>query len=252
MCHAASDASPFGTGSTSTERTFAVQSDDAAVPVFEAAPAGPPAGSVIIIHDIWGANTFYHDLARRLAGVGLRAWLPDLFVREGALAEQTFEAARARGSRLSSRQALADLTRMVDELAACGDRVATLGFCMGGTLVMLLAAREERVAAGVIYYGFPANANPSAARPFTPLDEAARVSHPLLGFWGDQDYAVGMDSVARYAAALDAAGKLHTFIIYPGMPHGFLTFDPANEHFDASQKSWESTLAFFAEHLGPA
>jgi dienelactone hydrolase len=44
---------------------------------------------------------------------------------------------------------------------------------MGGTLVMLLAAREA-VDASVIYYGFPRNAQRSEMRPHGPIEEAAR------------------------------------------------------------------------------
>jgi carboxymethylenebutenolidase len=232
------------------ERRFTVESGGVAVPVFEAAPYGPSRGNVIIIHDIHGANQFYHDLARRYAGAGYSAYLPDLFVRQGPLPEATREAAFARRAHLSDPQAMDDLKRLVDVLKEhSSGRIAAVGFCMGGTYVMLLAAREPRLAGGVIYYGFPALAETSALRPWEPLQETAAVGMPLIGFWGDQDHGVGMDNVASYEQGLRAAGKPFDFTIYPGLPHGFLTFDPTSPHYEASQDSWRKTLDFFQSRL---
>jgi carboxymethylenebutenolidase len=249
MCHPNSDGSPLSGGAGIRERRGGIDSLGARVPLFEAAPLGEARGNVIIIHDIHGANAFYHDLARRLAAAGYRAFLPDLFVREGPLPEQTSEATRARGAKLPHRQALADLTRVVDAAESRGGKTAVIGFCMGGTLVSLLSTREPRLAGGVIYYGFPANANKTELRPFAPIDEAADARWPLLGFWGDQDHGVGMDNVAAYDAALTAADKQHAFTIYPGLPHAFLTFDPNGPNTAGSADSWEKALAFFAERL---
>jgi carboxymethylenebutenolidase len=120
---------------------------------------------------------------------------------------------------------------------------------MGGTLVMLLAARDPRLAAGVIYYGFPANAAPTDLRPYEPLQEADKVTSPLLGFWGDQDHSVGMDNVERYRVGLEAAARTHEFNIYPNVPHGFLTFDENNPHHAVSADSWRKTMHFFSAYV---
>jgi carboxymethylenebutenolidase len=244
MTQAAQPASP------ATEEHFTIDVADTEMPVFQASPTGPSRGNVIIIHDIYGANAFYHDLARRLASEGYTAYLPDLFVREGPLPEPTREYASARGQKLSYPTTIDDLGTLfgVVQQRSPG-KIGTVGFCMGGTLVMLLASREPRMAAGTIYYGFPANPNISKKRPWQPLDEAASVETPLLGFFGDQDKGVGMDNVAAYSAALDAAGKPHDFTIYPGLPHGFLTFDDASPNYAGSQDSWQKALAYFGEHL---
>jgi carboxymethylenebutenolidase len=249
MCHP--DAGNTMSPSPSVkEREFTIDQGETTIPVLEAAPDGHSRGSVVIIHDIYGASDFYRDLARRYAGAGYSAYLLDLFVRQGPLAEHTREAAFARSSTFSYRQAIDDLKRIVDALKEhSSDKIAAVGFCMGGTLVMLLASREPRLAAGVIYYGFPANANPSEYRPFEPLQETGTVTTPLLGFWGDQDHGVGIDNVEQYRAGLSEAGKAHRFTIYPGLPHGFLTFDVDSPNFAGSQDSWQQTLAFFEETL---
>jgi len=252
MCHPDADvAGSVQPSHTVTEEEFTVEVTGASMPVFQASSEGESSGNVIVIHDIHGANTFYHDLSRRLATEGYTAYLPDLFVRQGPLPEPTREHAMARGQKVSFPSAVEDLQRTIDiaERRSPG-KTGTVGFCMGGTLVMLLAAREPRMAAGAIYYGFPANPNRSENRPWQPIDEAGDVTTPLLGFWGDQDHGVGMDNVEAYRSALSAAGKRHDFTIYPGLPHGFLTFDPASPNYEGSQDSWQKLMEFYSQSVG--
>ena len=205
---------------------------------------------VLIIHDIFGANPFYRDMGKRLADQGFAALLPDLFCREGALSENTREAAFARGSRHSFPVALEDIRAMVDKLSQEGHNVGLIGFCMGGTLTLLSAGRIPEVKAGVVYYGFPVNAHPTPNRPDNPIDEVAQLQAPLLGFFGEADAGVGVENVKAYEAAAQKAGKQIDFTIYPVVGHGFLTFDKEGPAVKASQESWSRAITFFKEHLG--
>ncbi len=248
MCHETIGHEPIQHEPGVGETEFTVNVDGAELPVFRAQPENGSRGRVIIIHDIFGANDFYHDLARRFAANGFTAYLPDLFVRQGPLPEQTRENAMARGGMISYPQAMKDIADLIDSQ---GDEQSwgVVGFCMGGTLVMHLASSEPRLSGGVIYYGFPANPRLNANRPSEPLRETSLVRAPLLGFWGDQDHGVGMDNVKAYSDLLENAGKDKEFHVYPGRPHGFLTFDEMNENYQASLDSWERALGFFGEKL---
>jgi len=251
MCHPDADsASAAPQAGRFTEDQFTIDVTGATLPVFQASPNDKSKGNVVIIHDIHGANAFYHDLARRLATEGYTAFLPDLFVRQGPLPEATTEHARARGQLISFPQAIDDIGVLLGAIEERSPgKTGAVGFCMGGTLVMLLATREPRIVAGAIYYGFPANPNPTENRPWQPIDEAAEVRTPLLGFWGDQDHGVGMENVERYRDALDETGVQYQFTIYPGMPHGFLTFDETSPNYDSSRDSWMTLLDFFDDEL---
>ena len=156
MCHQGLNHDPAINGDDITERHFEVASGDTAIPVFAAEPSSVARGRVTIIHDIFGANDFYHDLARRFAANGYAAYLPNLFVRQGDLPEQSFDAARARGGQISYPQALNDVSALI-ESEGDGPKWGCVGFCMGGTMVMHLASSEPAFSAGTIYYGFPAN-----------------------------------------------------------------------------------------------
>jgi len=246
MCHQHRDA-PISGGGGITETDGEAPGADRALPAFLARPDNDAAApAVLIVHDIWGANAFYRDLARRLAGEGFVALLPDFFARQGELPEQTRDAAFARRERLDSDLALRDIAAALDwlrEHPASSGRVATIGFCMGGTLVLLAASRQSAPDATVAFYGFPAAGSPS------PLDEADTLRSPLLAFWGDADTGVGMDNVETYRAALTETGARHEFVIYPDYPHGFLSFDPDSTTFEGSRDAWERMLTFFKKHL---
>ncbi len=252
MCHEGCPA-PVRGGAGVVDEQVEVPGTDRALPAFFARPdEAKPVPAVLIIHDIWGANAFYQDLARRLAGEGFAALLPDLFVREGPLPEQTRVAALARRDRLDQERAVADIAGALDWLRGherTTAKVGTIGFCMGGTFVMLAAARHPLPEASVAFYGFPVT-RPTGRAPLVPLDEAAEVRSPLLAFWGDQDAGVGMENVEAYRSALAAGDARHEFVIYPGYPHGFLTFDPQSPHYDGSQDAWARTLGFLRAELG--
>lgn len=248
MCHDGLDHPPIDTNGNVNERDFTFESEGTEIPAFVAEPSGDVSGRIVIIHDIWGANDFYHDLARRFAANGYKAYLPNLFVRQGELSEQTMESARARGAQISYPQAMRDVGALIDT-EGDGPKWGCVGFCMGGTLVMHLAGAEPRFDAGVIYYGFPSNATITANRPSEPMRETSLVGIPLLGFWGDQDHGVGMHNVEQYESLLETAGKEKEFHIYPDRPHGFLTFDEDNDNYEASIDSWRRAIAFFGDKL---
>jgi carboxymethylenebutenolidase len=252
MCHQTLTA-PIGGGSGIVEERIEVPGADRTIPAFFARPEKGAAPGVLVIHDVWGANPFYHDLTRRLAGEGFAALLPDFFVREGALSEQTRDAAMARRARHDQVKAVADVAGALGWLrghSATTGRVGTVGFCMGGTLAFLAAARDPLPEASVAFYGFPVP-NTTALAPLVPLDEADRVRSPLLALWGDQDHGVGMENVERYRAALEQAGARFEFVVYPGLGHGFLTFDGSAPHFADAQDGWKRAVTFLRTTLNP-
>jgi len=252
MCHDTCS-HPVRGGAAIEERGEAIALASGSIPAFIAVPDSRPAPAVLLTHDINGPNAFYEDVARRLASLGYLTALPDFFSRQGPPKDDTREAKRARMDEMTQSDTLADirsvLTWLRDHDASTG-KVGTIGFCMGGTLVMLAAARSPVPEATVAFYGFPRRDRTSLA-PVLPsdTDEVTAISSPMLAFWGDQDAGVGIDNVREYDDALERHGKTHEFHIYPGIGHGFLSFDPASSTFAASQEAWNRTTRFFAEHL---
>jgi carboxymethylenebutenolidase len=223
------------------------------MPALLARPRLKAGAGVLVVPDIYGRSPFYEDLAGRLALAGFTALLPEYFFREGALPERTREAALERRTRLDDARTVVDLSRAIDWLKLqpnAAGRVGTVGFCIGGSLVLLLAAERDDVAT-VCYYGFPAGGPLPGTAP-TPLDVADRIRGPILGFWGDQDTGVGMENVKQLAAALRARGVDFEHTIYPGLGHGFMAasqLDPDHEAYKAACESWTRTIEFYRRHL---
>ena len=253
MCHE-SCPHPISGGDHLQEEHITIPVGKDQLPVFVVAPEATPAPGVMIIHDIYGPGEFYQDLARRLADAGYLVALPDFFFRQGSIEGRDMEAARARGTKVVQAHTFADmaatLTWLKNHEQGTG-KIGTIGMCWGGSMVMLQAARAPRPDASIPFYGFPIRPR-TENNPILAMDdeEVANVASPMLAFWGDQDSGVGMDNVAAYDDKLSARNAPHEFVIYPGIGHGFLTFDPASDAYEPSQDAWARTLAFLAEHLG--
>lgn len=223
--------------------------ENGAMPTLLAIPERTPAPGVLIINDVFGRSPFYDHLARRLAQAGFVAATPEYFFREGALPEPTREAAVARAKKLDFSRWGRDMSAAIDSLRGRRDVngvVGTIGFCMGGTQVLLLAARRDDIAATVSYYGFPADARTESS----PIDVGAKMHGPILGHWGDQDAGVGMDNVEKLRAKVASAGAQHEFHIYPGLGHGFMKASLDDEKTPGYQQacaSWTRTLEFYRE-----
>lgn len=250
MCHQSEDVAGFGVPEEGRVE-FAGSGQEVPAYTYGYDPrAERPKPTVIILHDIFGASAFYRDMGKRLADAGFAAILPDLFVREGPLANNSREAAFARGGKHSSVVAIEDIRAIVETLTTEGRNVGVIGFCMGGTLALLAASRIPQVKAAVVYYGFPVNANPSANRPYSPIEEVGQLQAPVLGFFGEEDRGVGPDNVRRYEEAAKRAGKTIDVTIYPGVGHGFLTFASEGPAAQPSRESWSRAIQFLKEQLG--
>jgi carboxymethylenebutenolidase len=220
---------------------------------------GGPA--VLVVHDIWGRSPFYEDIAARLAVAGFVALLPDYFahVSAGPIARGDYDAAFGRRSKLDERatveQLIESLTWLKSQPGVTGSRVGTLGFCMGGTLVLDVAASRDDVATAA-YYAFPAgDKQRSPTHPTPPIELVDKMRGPIIAFWGDQDPLVDMTDVERFRRALADRGVAIDVTIYPGLEHGFLgasRLDPSHAAYDAACDAWTRTLRFFWSEVRPS
>ena len=237
------------------EETRLAAGDGARLQEFLAQPAtGFRRGAVLIIHDIWGYTEFYRDLARRITQRGHAAALIDFFGRQGDLPasmrvpEQTgvtaeaMSRARERAQQLSDERFLADMQTAIDNLQARGaQRVACWGFCLGGRLALISAARARGLAGVVSYYGF-LQAEPGR---LAPISLASEIRIPVLAIFGGADAGIPADQVAAFERALTTEKEVVT---YPGAPHGFLRYG-ADEHKHAIDDALERTYRFLSRVL---
>jgi carboxymethylenebutenolidase len=225
------------------------------LPGLLARPEGGHGPGVLIANDIFGRTPFYEHLAARLAAAGCVALDVDFFFRLESVDPSDREAAFARRAKLDEPQVVRELSQALDWLkqqpGVRGDRLGTIGFCMGGTFVLNLAAERSDLAT-VCFYGFPAGAQKRSGAPVAPLSQVDQVNGPILGLWGDQDSGVGMDNVEKYANALKQRGVEFEHVIYPGLGHGFLAasrLDPDNAAYEMACDAWTRAIGFYRKHL---
>jgi carboxymethylenebutenolidase len=160
----------------------------------------------------------------------------------------------ARARELDQKQSLRDFDVALNWLQQrpyAAGVAGTVGFCMGGTLVLDIAAERNDVVT-VCFYGFPRPSMTGPKGPPAPLDEVDRISGPILGFWGDQDQGVGMDNVKALDGALSERGVEHEFRMFPGLGHGFMAasrLDPEAAEYDAACQAWTAAVDFFRRHI---
>lgn len=252
---AASTESPSPSPST-TEPTGPPPGMDKALPTAPVTWTGPngelqgawsaaqePKGGILVIHENKGLNDWVRSVAGRLAGAGYSSLAIDLLSEQGGTA--TFadpaEATAALGNR-PPEDMVADLKSGITEVQnrTPGQKVAAIGFCMGGGLVWrLLAAGTPELAAAFPYYG-PTPDNP---------DFAGSKDVAVLGFYGELDQRVNAtEPVAR--AALEKAGLVHELVTEPGANHAF--FNDTGDRYDptAAADAWARTLDWLATHVG--
>lgn len=118
-----------------------------------------------------------------------------------------------------------------------GQKVAAVGFCMGGGLAALLACKDPKLAAAVIYYG---------AAPSEDLIPA--IQCPIAGFYGDLDDRVTA-GVPAFAALMEKHHKHFTPHIYKDAHHAF--FNNTRPVYDvvASRQAFVQTLDFLGKTL---
>jgi carboxymethylenebutenolidase len=195
-----------------------------------ARPKVLPAPAVVVLHEVFGVNADIRKTCDELAEQGFIAVAPDLFWRQepGVDLSVTSEPDWRHGLRLyqaydrdAGASDVKDAADFVAELPDCAGKVAVLGFCLGGLMTFLTAARFG-VDAAVAYHGGDTEKY---------LDEADGLHAPLLMHLAEEDEFISKAAQAEIKAAL--AGKPNaTVYSYPGQNHAFARHNGA--HYNAA------------------
>jgi carboxymethylenebutenolidase len=202
---------------------------------------GPWPG-VVVLQEIFGINAVVRAVCDALANAGYLAVAPDLFWRIEPNIDITdqSEAEWKRAFELFNKfdvdagvrdiQATIDWTRKRHD---CTGRVATVGYCLGGLLAFLSAARTN-ADASVAYYAVGLE---------NRLDEIANVKAPFLLHLAEADEFVPPAAQMKIKPALAANPKV-TLFAYPGRNHAFAR--PGGSHYDKADAELanERTLEF--------
>jgi carboxymethylenebutenolidase len=219
---------------------------------FRAYTALPPEGSgpgLVLLQEIFGVNAYMRDMADRYAQEGYVVMVPELFWRQQGgvdlgYGDADFPKALGLYESFDVDRAIEDIEDTLAALRAHPahrGKVGALGYCLGGRLAFLAAARTD-VDCAIGYYAVGLE---------NYLDEAATAIHcPLMLHFGGED--AHCDAAVRDRAQQALAGKpgveLYT---YPGSDHAFAS--PARAQYDkpAALMAYSRSLAMLRRVLGP-
>ena len=227
---------------------IATLAGDGEFSAYRATPAGTPKAAIVVIQEIFGVNAGIRRKCDTLAEAGYLAIAPDLFWRlePGIELDPDIkpEMDRALGlmGQFDQDKGIADIEATIRAARAeLGDdaKVGVVGYCLGGRLAFMTAARTD-VDASVGYYGVGIDGL---------LGEKHAIAHPVLLHVPEEDHFVDKAAQAAMHAGLDDHPKV-TIYDYAGEDHGFAT-EFGERRSDASAKlADERTAKFFAENLG--
>lgn len=212
---------------------------------FEGYLSVPESGSgpgLVLIQEIFGVNSSIRGACDYFASEGFATLAPDLFWRFEPRMEIPFdEEGRKKAFALHDEydydQGVTDMGYALTALKQqpeCREPVGATGFCMGGTFAYLAATRlGVDMAAG--YYG---------TKIAQYLDEASKVSCPLLLHFGEEDHTTPPDVIEAIRDALGGDPKVD-IEVYAGAPHAFANPERPSYRPDAAELAHARTLALF-------
>jgi carboxymethylenebutenolidase len=215
------------------------------------APDGDPKGGVVVIQEIFGVNDHIEDICRRLADAGWLAVAPHLFHRTGdpKLGYTDMDEGRAHAGKMTAEGILADVDAAIARVAEAGipaTRIGIVGFCMGGSVALLVATKRD-LGAAVTFYGGGITDERFGFRPQT--EEAPELRAPWLGLYGDLDTGIPVAAVEELRLAAARSGQPTEIVRYPDAGHGFNCDRRESYHEPSATDAWARTLAWFDRHL---
>jgi carboxymethylenebutenolidase len=204
-----------------------------------ALPDGADGPGILVLHGWWGLTPFFKDVCDRLASEGFVALAPDLFGGETAATPDEAEALLA----AASPDALAHLSRsslvtLRDAPTTPDAPVGVVGFSMGASMALWLAARvPEEIAGTAVFYGVQ------------DIDMAESTC-AFLGHFAEDDPLVPDDDLTLLEADLHLLGRATEFHHYPGTGHWFFERDRPQYDEAAATLAWDRTIDFFRRTLG--
>lgn len=232
-----------------------VKIGDYSMPVYEARPAsGSPAPIVVCISEVWGVHEWVRDVTRRFAKAGYYAVAPELFKREGNVAQMpNIQDILKIVFAVPRKQMLGDVAATVDwakkRPGARADRVGVTGWCWGGGVVYQVAATNPDIKASVAWYGPPGRPFPDQPVPVSGFDVAKDIKTPLLGLYGETDTSPTPADARKLGDLVKQHNPNVEIVVYPGAGHAFFADYRPSFNAAAAADGWKRCTDWFAKYL---
>ena len=212
------------------------------VACYEARPGG--AGSypgIIVVQEWWGLTDHIRSICDRLAHEGFVAIAPDLYQGKSTTDAKLASAWMAALDPEQAMRILQGGIRFLQEKEPLyAEHIGVMGFCMGGSLALLLACRTTALKAAVAFYGdLP-----------EPIDQLKNIKCPVLFIAGGKDRWINSEKVERLKKAFQLYNAHGEVRVYPDADHAFFN-DTRREVYNpaAAQDAWMRAIGLLSRTL---
>lgn len=220
---------------------------DGMIPAYVARPEGTPRGAIIVQQEIFGVDAGIRRKADGWAAKGYLAVAPDSFWRQkpgielSPYVEEEFKQAIGHMSAHDFDLGIRDIEAVIHWIRREEGvpKVGLVGFCMGGRIAYMVAARTD-IDASVGYYGVMID---------QMLGEKHAIARPLMLHIPVADHFVDAAAQKAIHDGLDDHPRV-TLWDYEGLDHGFAAEIGARRDEAGAELADSRTEAFFAEHVG--
>lgn len=204
---------------------------------------------VLVVHEWWGLDEYARKRAEMLAAEGYTAFALDMY-GSGKTADHPEDA------QAFTEEVFSDLTEAEKRFDAAkdvlqqhetvdADRVAAIGYCFGGGVVLHMARTGADLDGVVSFHGLLARK--TEAKP-------GEVKAEVLVFTGEADPFVPAEQVENFVTEMQNVNVKYQVVGYPEVRHSFTNpdADAVGQRFDmplsydreADADSWKQTMAF--------
>lgn len=222
-----------------------IHGGDGSFAAYCAIPEHPKPVAVLVLQEIFGVNANIRDIVDMFADAGYPAIAPDLYWRQAPGIELNPGSEQDRARAMELMKGLDRASGVADGAAALAalrqrapglTRSAAIGYCFGGGVAYLMAARNM-VDTGIAYYGTYLH---------MMLDEAAGLEGRLLLHIAGEDHLCPPEAQQKIADALAPLGARAEIIVHPGAGHAFARRGGASFDQPAADRANERTMAALA------
>ncbi len=203
---------------------------------------------IVLCQEIFGINAYIREVADYYAEEGYVVLAPDLFWRiqpgiELGYSEEEWKKAFELFQKFDTDKGMQDITAAVRVLRTRNEvigKVGALGFCLGGRLAYLAAARSG-VDCAAAYYGVTIDQY---------LGDAARIKVPMVLHFAEQDKYAPPEKVESIQAAFKGRNDVQIHV-YPGVDHAFARPPSPHYHKPSALMAHHRSIALFRRVMGP-
>lgn len=207
--------------------------------------------AVIVVHEWWGLNDYAKERAKQLAALGYVAFAADMYgngmVTDHPEDAGKWSAAIAQNLPEGIARAKAALSLVQADPHVDATKVAAIGYCFGGAVVMHMA-----------YHGLDLDGVASFHGSLPPAPEGTPSIGPKIAvFHGAADAFEPAAQIQAFTAALDKAKADWTMTSYGGAVHSFTVAGSEKRNIpgiaydaNADRRSWAALQTFLSEIFG--